>query len=161
MTAFPALALCAALALESWIRPGAPRRRAVLGSAAALLALGLWLNAGPMRHGTLRQPGLYRIARIVSTSAPPGDRVVNYDNGYWSIQNLLFYSDHGLTLPTSDPDSVRAALDGGALALVERRRVGEIAGTDPERYRVMVRSGDWTLLHARRRRGGRARSSFP
>ena len=57
MTAFPALALCAALALESWIRPGAPRRRAVLGSAAALLALGLWLNAGPMRHGTLRQPG--------------------------------------------------------------------------------------------------------
>ena len=74
---------------------------------------------------------------------------MNYDNGYWSIQNLFLFSDHGLTLPTSDPDSVRAALDGGALALVERRRVGEIAGTDPERYRVMVRSGDWTLLHAR------------
>lgn len=147
MSAFPALALCAALAIESWIPPGAARRRTVLASVAALGAIALWLNVGPMRHGTMRQPELYRIARIVSATVPAGERVVNYDNGYWSIQNLfLFYSDHGLTLPATDPDSVRAALDRGALALVASRRVGEIASVDPERYPVMVRSGDWSLL---------------
>jgi len=149
MTAFPALALCAALALESWIGGATARRRAIAGSAAALAAPALWLNFGPARHVAKRRPDLYTIARVVSAAAAPGARVVNYDNGYWSIQNLfLFYSDHGLTKPTSDPDSVRAALDGGALALVALRRVPEIAGTESARYRVLARSGEWSLMRS-------------
>lgn len=151
MTAFPALALCAAMALDSWIRGGSARRRAGVGAAAALAALALWLNFGPMRHVATRRPDLYQMARVVAANAPPGARVVNYDNGYWSIQNLfLFYSDHGLTKPTSNLDSVRTAMDGGAFALVASRRSAEVAGGDADRrrYHVVARSGAWSLMRA-------------
>ena len=149
MTAFPALALAAAIALDAWLRDASARRRAVTGSVALLAVLALALNFGPWRRGAERLPGLYPIARVVSTAAAPGARIVNYANGYWSIQNfMLYYSGHGLTKPTSDPDSVRAALDGGALALVASRRAAEIAGADSTRYRAWVRSGDWTLMRA-------------
>jgi len=149
MTAFPALALAAAIALDAWLRGASARRRAVTGSVALLAALALVLNFAPSHRGAERLPGLYPIARVVSAAAAPGTRIVNYANGYWSIQNfMLFYSGHGLTKPTSDPDSARAALDGGALALVSSRRAAEIAGSDSTRYRVWVRSGNWALMRA-------------
>ncbi|HYJ33526.1 MAG TPA: phospholipid carrier-dependent glycosyltransferase [Candidatus Binatia bacterium] len=149
MTAFPALALAASLSLDAWFRGESTRRRAVTGSLALLATLALALNFAPSRRGAERLPGLDTIARAVSTAAAPGARIVNYANGYWSIQNfMLFYSDHGLTKPTSDPDSVRAALDGGALALVATRRTAEIAGPDSAHYRVWVRSGAWALMRA-------------
>jgi len=144
MTAFPALALAAALALESWIPKGKPRRLAAIATAVTLLILAVGLNFGPGRRA-MRAPDLYRIARIASATAPAGSRVVNYGGAYWSIQNLfLYYSGRGLTKPTSDADSVRAALDDGAFALVPTPRAGEIAA--PPRYRVAAVSGSWSLL---------------
>ena len=148
MTAFPALALASSLALERWLRSDAARGRAVAGSAAVLAALALWLDFGPVSHSGTRQPGLYEVARVASATVPPGARVANYDNGYWSIENLFFfYSDHSLA-QQAGADSVRAAMDRGSFALVASRRVGEIlrAGSGPARYRVVARSGDWALM---------------
>jgi 4-amino-4-deoxy-L-arabinose transferase-like glycosyltransferase len=150
MSVFPCLALFAALALDRWIRTPGLRRQVLLGSAVFLGALATWLNLGPFRPSARRDPGLYQIALVAKELVPPGSKVVNFDNGYWSHQNLfLFYSDHGLTLPISDPGKVRTMLDRGSFALVKAAKESVIASPSGSRYRAIVRSGDWVLMAKR------------
>lgn len=150
MSAFPCLALFAGIAAGAWIR-GAPIRRRVEQWGFALLgvaALALWLFPIPLSKE--RRPDLQRIAIAARSTVPPGRTLLNLDAGYWkTVNQFLFYSDHGITEPLRDPALVRRGLREGGFALLTSEGFARVAEGDTTAYVVMAASGAWRLVQAR------------
>lgn len=149
MSAYPALALCAALAAERVLRSEPARRLAVRGALAltALAVVAVYAFRIPL--GIDRRPDLQTMAVTARELAPADRKVLNLDAGYWGTNNqFLFYSDRELTEPLGDPERVRAGLDSGDVALLRAPAYATLAGADSARYPAIARAGEWVLAGA-------------
>ena len=154
MSAFPCLALFVGLAAGKWIRSAPIRRRVEVGGFALLgaAALAVWLFPIPLSKE--RRPDLQRVAIAAKSSVPPGQTLLNLDAGYWkTVNQFLFYSDHGITEPLRDPALVRRGLEGGGFALLSAEGLARVAEGDTAAYSVIAGSGAWRLVQARRADG--------
>jgi 4-amino-4-deoxy-L-arabinose transferase len=147
MSAFPCLALFAAMAVGRLLPGELARKRAMAWSLGAVLAAAVLLAFTPVGLSRPRQADLHEIATIVRTAVPGGETVNNLDAPYWDVACLfLFYSDHDLTQAVNDPAQVRQRLAQGGWGLIAAPRVDEIVSGEPGAIRVIARSGNWALL---------------
>jgi 4-amino-4-deoxy-L-arabinose transferase-like glycosyltransferase len=150
MSVFPCLALLAGLGAGAWVRKETTCRRVQVGGFALLgaAALAVWLFPIPLSKE--RKPDLQRIAIATRSLVPAGERLLNLDAGYWkTVNQFLYYSDHGITEPIRDPAVVRSGLREGRFALLTADGLARVAEGDTAAYAVIAASGDWRLVRAR------------
>ena len=153
MSVFPALALCSARALATWLTAERLRTRAVLGGFALASAAGVVLALTPIGLPAPRRPDIQLLAAAARSMVPKGDVIVFAGGNYFSVAHqFVFYSDRLLVPPGGDAKnaavSVRAALDHGRWALVARDRYASVSGGDSRRYPAVIGAGGWMLVHA-------------
>lgn len=149
MDAFPALALLAALAIESWVTREDVRARIVRGGFALLALVGAVLALTPWGLPAPRRPDLQAVAHAARTLVPEHDIVLMPAGNYWAVANqFVYYSRRALDPPPADSAAVRRALASGRWLLLEEAPRAAFIGADSLAYPVVVRSGAWSLVHA-------------
>jgi 4-amino-4-deoxy-L-arabinose transferase-like glycosyltransferase len=148
MSVFPALALCAARALGTWLPGEHVRTRVVLGGFGLAAAAGAFLALTPIGAPAPRRPDIQALAAAASSLVPEHDAIAFAGGNYFSVAHqFVFYSDRLLVQETSGAAGVRSALDHGGWALVARDRYASVAAGEARRYPAVVSAGDWMLVH--------------
>jgi 4-amino-4-deoxy-L-arabinose transferase-like glycosyltransferase len=149
MSVFPALALCSARALGSWIASERLRTRAVLGGFALAAAAGAVLALTPIGLPAPRRPDIQLLAAAARSMVPEREAIQFAGGNYFSVAHqFVFYSDRMLLPERGDANGVRAALDRGRWALVARDRYAGVTAGDARRYPAVIGAGKWMLVHA-------------
>jgi 4-amino-4-deoxy-L-arabinose transferase-like glycosyltransferase len=143
----PALALCAGLALVTYV----PRVARLLAfplapAAAAIVAVLLWWHPSLLT----RDPNapFKRQAAAIQALAPAGEPVPYLGNHYWASANpLLYYTERLLAGSSrSGVDAIEAAgRHGGRMLLVTRKRLPEVTAVGAA-SQVVLEGRDWVLL---------------
>jgi 4-amino-4-deoxy-L-arabinose transferase-like glycosyltransferase len=148
MSVFPALALCAARALGTWLTRERLRARVVLGGFAFTGAAGALLALTPVGMPPPRRPDIQALAEVARANVGEGDVILFAGGNYFSVANqFVFYSDRLLLPGQGDADIVRGALDRGRWALVDVDHYLRIARNDRARYPRIAFAGRWALVH--------------
>ena len=149
MSVFPALALCSARALGTWLSGDRLRTRAVLGGFAVAATAGVVLALTPIGMPAPRRPDIQLLAAAARSLVPEHDAIRFAGGNYFSIAHqFVFYSDRLLLPEPGDAAGVRAELDRGRWALVARERYAGVSAGDTKRYPAVVSAGKWLLVHA-------------
>jgi 4-amino-4-deoxy-L-arabinose transferase len=158
MSAFPALALLAALPLSAWARSVTARRRTVLAGFALLALAGLVLAFTPWGLPPRRQPDVQDMADVARARVPASDAVLFAGGNYFAIAHqFVYYSGRRLDQRPPSDAAVRAALDERRWVLFDAARHDSIVGADSLAYPAVAASGNWRLVHA----AGVATGRFP
>jgi 4-amino-4-deoxy-L-arabinose transferase-like glycosyltransferase len=148
MSVFPALALCAARALGTWLTGERLRARVVLGGFTLAAAAGAVLALTPIGLPAPRRPDIQLLAAAARSMVPEQDAIQFAGGSYFSVAHqFVFYSDRLLLQERGGSAGVRAALDQGQWALVARDRYAGVTGGDGRRYPAVVTAGGWMLVH--------------
>ncbi len=149
MSVFPCLALLSSVAVGRMLKSTVSRERAAAWSMAVVGVFAGIVALTPFGPARPRQPDLQAMTSIVRANVPAGQKVLNLDAPYWELANqFLFYSNHDLTEPLTDPALVREGVRRGGWALIATARVPEILGDGAATISVVARSGAWALLTA-------------
>jgi len=152
MSVFPALALLSARAFATWLPAERQRTRVVLGGFALAAAAGAFLALTPIGAPPARRPDIQALAGVAKSMVAEGEPILFGGGNYYAIAHqFVFYSDRQLLPGRGDPESVRAGLDHGQWALVDREHYTRITGSarlalSSSRYPVVAWAGDWALI---------------
>ena len=148
MSAFPALALCSARGLGTWVRSESARARVVLGGFTLVFAAGAFLALTPIGGAAPRRPDLQVVARAARAMVSANERIVLMGGSYFAVAHqFVFASDRLLVAGPDDPAALRDSLVAGRWALVSRDGYARLAGADSLAYPAVVSCGKWRLVH--------------
>jgi 4-amino-4-deoxy-L-arabinose transferase-like glycosyltransferase len=152
MSVFPALALASASALGTWLQDERLRTQVVLGGFVLAAAAGAFLALTPIGLPAARRPDIQALASVARSMVAANDGIAFGGGNYYSIAHeFVFYSDRTLLPGSGDTDGVRAALDRGRWALVDRGHFARLTGSKGfsapgARYAAVAWAGDWALV---------------
>lgn len=102
----------------------------------------------PVNLNQNRHPEVIKIARIVKEIVPAGEKVLNYNFDFWSINNVfLFYSDRTLTNPVNNIDVLIQRLNKEKLVcLIKKEYYDTFFKKEERNYPVITASGNYVLF---------------
>lgn len=107
------------------------------------------ITVTPIQLNQKRYSDVIEIARVVKEIVPAGEEVLNYNFGFWSVNNVfLFYSDRTLTKPVNNIDLLIQKLNNKEklLCLMKKKDYDTLFRKQEKDYPLITTSGDYVLF---------------